>query len=502
MESIYPDQDDSLSQAQAIKILNDWGSKSFFRARKLGNSIHIEAIESTPCFTFRAKTQYEHRSVKTLIKPYYGEKLDNQGTPPDMWDITVDKPSYHFGNYVSDVIIPHTDKVSTCQTCGGNCKVSCWSCRGSGENCCSSCSGGRQLCVSCTGSGLTSRTVYETVYGYDNEPPRQEMKVENISCYSCNGLGTTSCFTCNGSGRLQCSSCGGYGEVNCETCQAEGRVKEYEMLHVLFEYQDHSQIIGAIEIPNNKLSNVTGEKVLNKRDYRITTVHELSDKKLAKHALEFLSQFDTSNALILYQNFEIDEIPVFKVSYKKHSNSKTKFLWIYGDEHEVYFDGEWSITPNTKKVGFVAIAVAAFSVIGIGGAYFFNKQPDPSYSSLATEESLVLANAFCDNLQLQERRLALGINYSDSVDSRFRQQYSDAPSSLDKTNEAHAPYLRGWCHIADAWLTEQEKQVSSKAPKKKLEPSDESPTGVCSMIVQEKLNKKTGEIERTTPCGQ
>jgi spore coat protein CotF len=185
--------------------------------------------------------------------------------------------------------------------------------------------------------------------------------------------------------------------MNCRTCQAQGRVRKYKILYVLFDYQDHSQIIGAIEIPNNKLSNVTGEKVLNKMDSRITTLDELSDKRLAKHALEFLSQYNTSNSIILYQNFEIDETPVFKVSYKKHSNSKTKFLWIYGNEHEVYFDGEWSITANTKKMLFVAIAIIALSVIGIGGAYFFNKQPNPP---LPTKESLVSANAFCTLVDL------------------------------------------------------------------------------------------------------
>ncbi|MBE9082863.1 hypothetical protein IQ278_12135 [Tolypothrix sp. LEGE 11397] len=486
--------EDSLSRDEAIKILNTWGSKGFFRTRNLESS-HIEAIEHTPCFTFRAKTQYERRSVETLSKPYYGERLDNKGTPPDMWDITVEKPSGYFGNTFTDVIIPHTDQVSPCHTCHGNCKISCSGCAGRGRQRCS-CNGGRLPC-SCAG-GQVAQIEWETVYDHHGYATSVSKTVYQM-CSACGGAGSRPCNNCGGCGEITCSWCRGYGDVTCETCQARGKVKTYRMLHVRFEYRDHSQIIGAMEIPDTKIVKVTGKKILNKRDNRITTVHELSDKKLAKHALEFFSQCNTSNALILYQHFEIDEIPVFKVSYKKHSNSKTKFLWIYGNEHEIYSDGEWNISPNTKKVGFVATGVAAFSVIGIVGAYFFNRPPD---SPQATEESLVSANAFCDNLQLKERRLALGINYSDSVDSRFRQQYSDAPSSLDKTNEAHAPYLKGWCHIADEWLTEQEKQVSSKAPKKKLETSDESPTGVCSMIVQGKLNKKTGEIERTSPCGQ
>jgi hypothetical protein len=508
----------SLSQTQAIKLLNEWGSRGFFRDKNLGNSIHIEAIESTPCFTFHAKTQYEHRSVETLSQPYYGEKLDNKGTPPDMRQITVEKPSWSFENTFTDVIIPHTDKVSTCNTCYGNCRVICLSCGGCGEKNCSNCSGsGRVSCGSCGGGGSYSRTTYETINACGDQPSRQEMKIENFSCDSCRGSGKRICNTCNGSGRLTCSLCGGCGEVNCETCQAQGRVKTYEMLHVLFEYQERSQTIGAMEIPNNKLSKVTGNQVLNKREDRITTLAEISDKKLAKHALEFLSQFETSkNSIILYQHFEIDEIPVFKVSYKKHSNSKEKSLWMYGNEYEVYFEGTWNITPEIKKGVLVSLAVLS-TTVGIGGAYFFNRHTDFSpvtesstttiNASPVTEDSTATTNDTCEVLQIEKRRLALGIDqrrYTSEVKARFRKQYPALASALDAENKDLTSDMADWCTIAHAWLKEQEKQqVSPEELQSKPRKSSgviESPTRVCSMILKEKLDKKTGKLEKTNPC--
>jgi hypothetical protein len=518
MESSPPTQTESLSQTQAIKILNEWGSRGFFRDKNLGNSIHIEAIESTPCFTFHAQTQYEHRSVETLSQPYYGEQLDDKGTPPDMYEITVEKPSLSFENSSTDVIIPHTDKVSTCTTCYGNCRVICSSCSGCGENNCSNCSGGRVSCGNCGGGGYYSRTTYQTIYN-DDQTSRQESKTESFSCDYCRGSGWRICRTCNGSGRLTCSWCGGYGEANCETCQAQGRVKTYEMLHVLFEYQELSQTIGAMEIPNNKLSKVTGTQILNKRGDRITTLAELSDKKLANHALEFLSQFDTSNSIICYQHFEIDEIPVFKVSYKKQSNSKEKSLWMYGNEYEVYFEGMIDITPEVKKRVLVAltyIALVSF-IAGSVGAYFFKRHTDFSpvaesstttiNASSATEDSTATTNDTCEVLQIEKRRLALGIDqrrYTSEVKAHFRKQYPALASALDAENKDLTSDMADWCTIAHAWLKEQEKQqVSPEELQNKPTTNSgviESSTPVCSMILQEKLNKKTGKMEKTNPC--
>jgi WD40 repeat protein len=146
-----------------------------------------------------------------------------------------------------------------------------------------------------------------------------------------------------------CVSCNGDGDLRCETCDEQGKVREYKLLNVVFEYQSNSETIGALEIPDEKLQQVAGVEIFQTEEDTITSLHGINDPRLTNHALEFLAQFNPSSSIMLYQELTITRIPVFKVAYKKHFAGKQKVLWIYGNEHQVYFEGQSSFSRKASK---------------------------------------------------------------------------------------------------------------------------------------------------------
>jgi hypothetical protein len=468
---------DSLSHERAVKILNDWGSKGFFRNKKFGSSLNLQAIEETLCFRLCCNTQYEHRSVETITEPYYGGKIDDYGTPPDIWDIEVDKPS---GRFVKEIIrekIPHTDSVSICSNCGGMCRVDCSSCSGSGDQRCS-CQSGTISC-SCNG-GKVTEIVWETEYDFEGRSQTVSKTVYR-TCSYCGGSGYTTCTGCSGRGYVTCYSCSGSGQVDCDACERQGRVIRYDLLKVHFDFQSKSQIIGAIQVPEEKLSKVSGNGVLEKWDSEITDLSELEDRRLAEHTFEFLTDFNERDLALLYQELVIDKIPVFTVTYKKSLNGKLKTLWIYGTENEVYFEGQWD-APKLGGFGVVLGGLSAVGLVGLLAATVMQNISDDSYSP--STESLSSAIALCN--EVDDRRIALNISkntYSAKVDRIFRQENPEFKGGIDKTNEDHAPYLKAWCTIGSNWLNEQESQSEevAKEPQNEGEPTKPK-QNACSSI--------------------
>lgn len=487
--------EESLSHDDAIQILNEWGSRGFFRNKKFGTSIHLQSIEPTPCYTLCGCTQYERRSVRRAISPYYGGEIDDKGTPPSMWDMTVERPCHEFVNISQDIPVPHSEGLLTCQECRGCRRIECALCEGSGEEPCRQCYRGRISCSSCGGSGSVQGQVTDYVYNYETNITDMVTRYVTHSCNSCGGSGSFSCNNCNGSGLVVCVSCDGDGDLKCETCDEQGKVREYKLLNVVFEYQSNSETIGALEIPDEKLEQVAGVEIFQKEEDTITALDGIDDPRLINHALELLSQFTPSSSIMLYQELIITKIPVFKVTYKKHFAGKQKVLWIYGNEHEVYLDGQREAPKNLKKVATVALALSAVGATGFGGFVMLNQSGtetiyDPSSDTIAD------ASSYCDGLHITDRRIAINFReqtLNSDVDTQFHQRYPNFTTAIDMTNDAHAHYLRGWCDIADAWLKEQETASITTAPRPT--PSESPPAPLDPALIAAQATCKEVEID-------
>lgn len=495
MKSTPRTQSDSLSPVDAIAILNDWGSRGLFRGKNFGTSIHLQSIEPTPCYHFCGCTQYERRSVRRAISPYYGGKIDDTGTPPSMWDMTVERPRHEFVNTSKNIPVPHTERLLTCEECRGNRRIECALCEGSGQEPCRQCHGGRISCNGCGGSGSVQGQVTEYVYNYQTNSSDMETRYVMHSCNSCGGCGSFSCNNCNGSGCVVCALCDGDGDLRCETCDEQGKVREYKLLNVVFEYQSNSETIGALEIPDEKLKQVAGIEIFQKEEDTITSLDGINDPRLTNHAREFLSQFTPSSSIMLYQELTITKIPVFKVAYKKHFAGKQKVLWIYGNQHQVYFDGQWEAPKNLKKVAMVALALSAAGVAGAGGFALLNQRgTETTYDP--PSDTMAEAASYCNGFHIEDRRIALNFReqtLNSAVDAQFHQKYPDFTDGIDTANDAHAPYRRGWCDIADAWLKERETASTTTAPPQS--PSESLPDPPDPALMEAQAACKKVEID-------
>jgi len=292
----------SLSQKEAVDTLNKWGDEGFFRLNQFGNLIKIEQIAPFTCVTSSIQTQYENRSVSTESTPYSGGSVDS-GAPPGMWDIDVTRPR-DFEKSKKQVNVPRSEKVetcngcsgrgkTTCSSCSGNRQVNCSSCFGSGKENCSSCSGtGQQSCSRCHGQGYNYeyKTRSESYYDYSkgstewrtvNESVRENCyscSYGKVTCSSCSGNGKKTCWQCSGSGRVTCSSCSGSGIVTCGKCSGHGKIKYYKVLTIKFEYKEQKSFINHSDIPDKKLSQSSGEVIVDERRAKIQGVGFLLEK--------------------------------------------------------------------------------------------------------------------------------------------------------------------------------------------------------------------------------
>lgn len=452
-----------LSHADAVEILNEWGSKGFFRKRKLGKSTYIQKIENSPCYIIRGGTQYENRQLTRGYEPYFGGEIDDKSPSPNMWDIKVKRPLNKFVNAVTEIKVPHSEKVTTCDDCLGAANVACSSCGGGGELHCSYCGGsGSNGCSGCGGSGGMLQTVYTTVVSHPDGNTHQEPRTEYVTCSGCGGAGRFTCNGCHGTGLVDCSTCRGCGTLECVMCQAQGRLKKYKLLIVTFEAQTNSQSIGAVEIDEDELLKVTGSDVLNKFDDQIIELDELNDdRKLQNHALEFLETFSNPQSRILFQALNITKIPVFKVTYKKRFGGKEKHLWIYGNEREIYFEGQGKVLGRAREGQKVNIIQAILIMIGFGlislimGNVVVNLYKDWS------RQTKWAVQDYCNsNFNIENRRLALNLDWSRWDYWRNRHFQALYPNiNVDWDNPLHKKYMKSMCDLDNQWLGELERKI-------------------------------------------
>src|SRR6516164_9875282 len=138
-----------LNPEDVRNLVNQWRSKGVFRVRGLGDKIQLSENQSKSAHNITLKTQYEERTVVRSGVPHDGGPVDNFGTPPGPWDIASEHPA-DFTDREQKIVLPHTDSVESCASCGGKGKLKCLTCQGTGK----------VNCPKCHGSGRYSE--YET----------------------------------------------------------------------------------------------------------------------------------------------------------------------------------------------------------------------------------------------------------------------------------------------------------------------------------------------------
>jgi hypothetical protein len=66
--------EESLSHDDAIQILNEWGSRGFFRNKKFGTSIHLQSIQTQQVFPIWAKDEGINRRIR-ILQSLWGNKF-------------------------------------------------------------------------------------------------------------------------------------------------------------------------------------------------------------------------------------------------------------------------------------------------------------------------------------------------------------------------------------------------------------------------------------------
>lgn len=155
-----------------------------------------------------------------------------------VWELEVPEEYVKEGSGQKHVL-PGTQCLADCRTCGtngkitcdcGNGKQACPNCGGNGNIECSECRGsGEVCCFACNGSGEQ----WESRYAGDDEDGNAVYEEYSVPCYNCRGLGRVECTscrgsrvetcgTCMGSGIITCQKCGGTMQVTCRSCKGKG----------------------------------------------------------------------------------------------------------------------------------------------------------------------------------------------------------------------------------------------------------------------------------------
>ena len=163
---------DQLTEDEVIQLLESFVAHSITNSFKAISDMYIKDIKMADVYTYSLTTCTETRSTKWMFVPYKaGDTIDSatESRPTvDPWLIQVTPQPGSKKVSSQPLIVPHSDRVTMCHTCGGTGKVTCRSCGGSGRTSSTS-----------TDSEGRRRTTYST-------------------CLWCGGSGKRTCGSCNG----------------------------------------------------------------------------------------------------------------------------------------------------------------------------------------------------------------------------------------------------------------------------------------------------------------
>jgi hypothetical protein len=328
-----------LNTQDVRKYINQWSSKGFSRIRGLGDKIRLGEIQTKPAHTVSLKTQYEERTVARSSVPHEGGPVDESVTPTGPWDIPFERPT-DFMEHEQKLLLPHTERVEACSSCGGKGKVNCPACHGTGGTTCPKC------------HGATRYGVHETRMVANVGRPGYTQKRELVYKV-CRCMG----------GKVNCLACTGRGTKVCKDCQGRGALKSSSVLNVRFRVVTLTDFVNLSAVPDQLIQSSSGEVLHENRAARIGAFPGITDEvdRRTRNLLSKSGTVDEETHRILFQHLRLQRVPVHDVSYQ-YSNSGSKRLWIYGNENNVY-------APNAplawKKLLMVtgAVTVGALVII-------------------------------------------------------------------------------------------------------------------------------------------
>ena len=355
MATVEKDRLACLSADDVRRIVNRWCDRGFFRVKGLGDKIFIEDIIPHCSYVLSVSSQYEERSVSRGSAPYHGGPVDNDGTPPGPWDIPVRRPT-DFTDRTEKIPVPHTERISTCQDCGGDGRINCSPCQG----------WGKINCTSCQGKGFRETTRHTPATDQFGQPTtdqfgRPVMRTETVR---------ENCPFCHGMGKVTCTTCNGCGKVTCGTCDGSGKVKLFDLLTVKVRTAELSDMLDATGMPQHLIGQAVGRVLVHERGERLEQVPSVTPDvdSRARMLLEKSRAVNPDQARLLFQELRIEQVGIQEVVYR-YGNSPNKSLWIYGENQDVYAPGAptawWKILlligiVVTVCVGGVAALLAFF----------------------------------------------------------------------------------------------------------------------------------------------
>ncbi|XP_076022294.1 protein SSUH2 homolog, partial [Genypterus blacodes] len=160
MDAPSEDREPSLSREAAQEAFLQYASdKCCFNTKPAVEGV-ITNMETFDTHRYNLDTFTEVRSAKWSSRPYYGGPIDNDPTPPGLWDLPVSVPAL-FEDSELTMEVPHSECVKRCDDCHAAGRVQCDMCSSNGSMSCTGCGGcgvfsngeDEQNCFVCGGSG-------------------------------------------------------------------------------------------------------------------------------------------------------------------------------------------------------------------------------------------------------------------------------------------------------------------------------------------------------------
>lgn len=339
--------------------MDRWAETTWWQARGLGGGSEVGPVTAHGAYRFRLRTQYEDRSVEPATAPYRGEKLPEQGRPPDPWDVFVQAP-LDFSEQAISMPLPNTERVEGCGPCRERGRVRCPTCNGSGK----------ATCEACGGSALQTITLMR---------PQPIFTGRFMSTIMVPYTSTVPCEC--GSGEVPCKNCLASGEVECQKCRGRGRVRAFERLTVVFRAPERVES----RLPDGTtLDDLAGEEwapVIDERAERLLGCPPLPDD-VAPHAEAMLRESQSAPAertRVLFQRLVVERVPVVEVKYRYRGGAERR-LWLVGEGGRVVARDAplaWG-----RIVMAAALALAAYGGL-MAGAVWGCGMPLPTFLSMS-----------------------------------------------------------------------------------------------------------------------
>ncbi|WP_136513618.1 DnaJ-like cysteine-rich domain-containing protein [Geomonas edaphica] len=291
---------------EILSLLDEWGWQAPMQPRYLSAHYKVTKILSMSVFSYRLKSQFETRWDSIERKPYRGGPLDNEGTPPSIWDMPLDTPKI-FETSRHLYRIPHTDKVEACKCVGG--KITCPDCSGTG----------RSSCFWCFGSGHVTRT------GNDGS----------------SHTSSTTCLHCHGSGRHTCTKCKGRGKITCPTCDGTTKILSYRVMNARYVEEEFVDVVHQAELPELPVEMVreSGSKIVLQDGAPILTAEGFPDVLEVNDRLnELIEQSHLLKMKLWYQEV---------VTVQQIGDATKATVWICGTEKKLFVSDFPVITSQT-----------------------------------------------------------------------------------------------------------------------------------------------------------